>query len=204
MTIRKGEPWGAQGPLDQDGVIARTDAEVGAVLRTARHEGREPPMIGLLGGDLARTCGATGNDERLHGPEAQQLPVDVGEVLVDGVLHHFVAHVVARRRSWWRGPVLVVMNAQHLGRWNVAPRSHPNDGRLDVFDGDLSLGDRWKAWRRLPTGTHVPHPGIRQERTSGRQFDLARGMRVWVDGRPLGPARHLSVRCVADALTVVV
>lgn len=196
MTIKPGQAWGEPATLPDDAVIARGDREISMALDAARRDGHDFPTFGVLGGDLCRTVAGTG---RL----TTAFPVDVGEVLVDGVLHHFVAHLVARR-SWWRGPIVVVMNAQHLGRWNVAPRSHPNDGRVDVFEADLSIGDRWKAWRRLPTGTHVPHPGIRQERTSGRQFDLDRGMRVWLDGRDLGPARSLSVRCVADALTVVV
>lgn len=203
MTIRKGEPWGEPGSLPDDGHLVRSDAEISTLVAECRREHRDVPPLGLLGGDLARTCGATGSEDRLRGPEAQCLPVDLGEVLVDGVLHHFAAHLVARR-SWWHGRVVVVMNAQHIGRWNVAPRSHPNDGRLEVFDCDLDLGDRWKAWRRLPTGTHVPHPGIHVQRVKATQIDLDPGMRVWRDGVALGPARALSVRCVPDALSVVV
>ena len=37
------------------------------------------------------------------------------------------------------------MNAQWLGDWDLGPRSHPNDGLLDVTDGTLPFGDRWKA-----------------------------------------------------------
>ena len=48
-----------------------------------------------------------------------------------------VAHVVARGGGpWWRGPIVAVMNADRLGRWDVAPRAHPNDGRLDVVEVD--------------------------------------------------------------------
>jgi diacylglycerol kinase family enzyme len=120
---------------------------------------------------------------------------------VDGALHFFVAHLVARR-SWWRGSVVAAMNAQFLGPWDVAPRSHPNDGRLDLVEADLPLGDRWKARSRLRTGSHVPHPGIVERRVKAAQLDLAPGAQVWLDGERLGPARHLSIRCVPDALTV--
>lgn len=203
MTVRKGEAWGRPGPLPADGIVVRSDAEARQVVTAARRAGEAVPTLGLLGGDLARTCGATGAEARLHGPDAQTLPVDLGEVLVDGALHHFVAHLVARR-SWWRGRVVALMNAQYLGRWDVAPRSHPNDGRLDLLDADLSLGDRLKARSRLPAGTHLPHPRISERRVKAVQLDLPPGTDVWLDGVRVGPARALSVRTVPDALDVVV
>lgn len=203
MTIEKGRPWGEPGVLPADGIVVRSDAEVGAEVLAARRERRPVRPLGLLGGDLARTCGATGIEARLHGPEAQRFPVDIGEVLVDGTLRVFAAHLVARQ-SWWRGPIVLVANAQWLGRWNVAPRGHPNDGKLDHLVADLSLGDRLKARSRLRTGTHVPHPGIVERRTTGLQIDLDPGTRVWLDGVCVGAVRALSVRVVPDALTVVV
>lgn len=203
MPVAKGEPWGSAGPLAADGVLVHTDAEARAALEAARRDRRDPPELGLLGGDLARTCGAPGDEARLRSAQAQRLPVDVGEVLVDGSLHLFVAHLVARR-SWWRGPIIAAMNAQFLGRWDVAPRGHPNDGRLDLLEADLSLGDRWKARSRLPTGTHVPHPDIAERRVKAVQLDLAPGTVVWLDGVRLGPARALSIRTVPDAITVVI
>ncbi len=203
MTIAKGEPWGTSGALPTDGVIVRTDAEARAVVTAARSAKESFPPLGLLGGDLARTCGATGDESRLRSADAQTLPVDLGEVLIDGSLHLFVAHLVARR-SWWWGPVVVAMNAQFLGSWDVAPRSHPNDGRLDLLEADLSLADRWKARSRLPTGTHVPHPGISERRVKAVQLDLPAGTKVWLDGECVGAAHVLSIRTVPDALSVVV
>lgn len=203
MTVRKGQAWGGPGALPDEGVVVDSDLAARRIVTEARRANRPVPVLGLLAGDLARTCGATGGEARLRSPDAQRLPVDLGEVLVDGSLHHFVAHLVARR-SWWRGPVVAAMNAEYLGDWDVAPRSHPNDGRLDLFEADLPLGDRWKARARLRTGTHVPHPGISERRVKAVQLDLAPGTEVWLDGERLGPARALSIRCVPDALTVVV
>ena len=203
MTVGKGEQWGAPGRLPDDGVLVHHDGDARRAVTAARRAQQEPPMLGLVGGDLARTCGATGTEARLRSADAQRLSVDLGEVLVDGALHFFVAHLVARR-SWWRGRLVAVMNAQYLGPWDVAPRSHPNDGRLDLVDADLSLGDRLKARSRLASGTHVPHPGITERRIKAVQLDLDRGTRVWLDGECIGPARTLSVRVVPDALTVVV
>jgi diacylglycerol kinase family enzyme len=126
-------------------------------------------------------------------------------VLLDGRVRFFVSHVVVRGGSWWRGPVVVAMNAQYLGRWDVAPRAHPGDGVLDVLEVDstFGLGDRWKAWRRLPSGTHVPHPKIKVRRVPAVQLDVE-GRQVFLDGERQPPANALSIRLRPDALTVAV
>jgi hypothetical protein len=203
VTIEKGQPWGGPGTLPADGVLVRSDAEARGAVEPRRRAGEPLPTLGLLGGDLCRTVGGRGDEARIRSDEATVLPVDLGSVLIDGRQHWFVSHVVVRS-SWWRGRVVAIMNAQWIGRWDVAPRSHPNDGLLDVFDGDLSLDDRLKARRRLLTGTHVPHPGIVQRRTAAIQIDLDRPQPVWLDGERVATGRTLSLRLEPDALQVVV
>lgn len=203
MTVERGEEWGTAGPLADDGVVVRSDAEARRTVAEARKARRDPPELGLAGGDLWRTCGGR-DPERLRTPEARRVPVDLGVALVDGVLHPFTAHLVARR-SWWFGPLLVVMNAQFLGDWDMAPRGHPNDGRLDVLETAMPFGERLKARGRLSTGTHVPHPQITQRRVAAAQFDLDPRTDVWLDGeRVARGARGLSVRVEPDALLCVV
>jgi diacylglycerol kinase family enzyme len=128
--------------------------------------------------------------------------VDLGEALLDGRLHVFVAHLVARTRGW--GHALVAMNAQFLGSWVLGPRAHPNDGLLDIYQADLSLVDRLKVRARVRHGAHLPHPGIKERRTSAFQVDLGRPRPVYLDGERWGEARNLSLRVEADALVVVV
>ena len=201
--IEKGADWGQRGPLPADGVIVRSDAEARAVVTAARRAGEDIPPVGLLGGDLCRTVGGRGDEERLRREDATRLSVDVGAVLVDGRLHWFVAHLVVRR-SWLRGPLFGAFNAQWLGPWDVATRAHPGDGQLEVVEATLSVGDRLKARRRLPTGTHLPHPDIRVRRAEAVQHDVPRGHHVWLDGQRLATARALSIRVEADALRIVV
>jgi hypothetical protein len=198
MPISKGEGWGEPGSLPLDGVVVTSDSEASAALEEARRAGRPLPPLGLTGGDLCRTLGG-------RGALSTVVRCDLGEVLVDGRVRYFVAHVVVRGRTLWRGSATAVMNAQYLGAWDVAPRSHPGDGKLDVVDvaPSMSVGDRWKARRRLPSGTHVPHPAITERRVAAVQLDVA-GRRVLVDGRPVGGAASLSIRVEPDALTVVV
>ncbi len=203
MTIEKYQLWGEHGSLPAGGALVRSDSAARALAEQHRRAGTAIPALGLLGGDLCRTVGGRGDEARLRSPEAMVLPVDLGSVLVDGLQHWFVSHLVARR-SWWRGRIVAVMNAQWIGPWDVAPKGHPNDGLLDVLDGNLSFDDRLKLRSRLPTGTHVPHPGITQSRVAALQLEFERPTPIWLDGERIGSARSLSIRTEADALTCVV
>jgi hypothetical protein len=205
VTVEKGVAWGAPGPPPAGTVIVRSDAAARAALEQARRDRAPFPPLGLLGGDLARTLGGLGSEERLRDGPATVCTVDVGEVLLDGRVRYFVAHCVVRGRSWWRGPLVAAMNAQYLGDWDVAPRAHPGDGVLDVVEvaSDMGVGDRWKARRRLPAGAHVPHPKITVKRLAAVQLDVE-GLGVWLDGEKQPPASALSIRLQPDALTVVV
>jgi len=188
--------------LPEDGVVVSSDAAARAALEAARREGRSWPVLGLLGGDLARTLAAPGDEARLRSSEAMTFPVDLGQVLVDGRMHLFVAHVVARNRWWTRA--FVAMNAQWMGDWNLGPRAHPNDGLLDTYDARLPVGDLWKVRRRLPAGAHLPHPGVKERRSAAVQVELERPLPVWADGEQVDEGRVLSVRLEPDALRVVV
>lgn len=193
MPIRRGEPWGGQGDRPRHAPVASSDAEL------ARLDGAAGPVI-VAGGDLWRSLGApVGRDP------VQLLPIDLLDVTLDGAEHVAAAHVVARR-SWWHGPILGVMNVGSLGEWEVAPRAHPNDGRMDVVqvDAQMSVRQRRQARARLPLGTHVPHPAIvvRTQRQGSWRFD--RPMRVWIDGRPVGRARSIEATVRPDAMTVAV
>jgi hypothetical protein len=206
VTVRRGEPWGEAGDAPAGLVVVDGDAEARGVVEAARRAGDPVPALGLVAGDLCRTLGGRGDRSRMApGADGARAPVDLGSVLIDGRLHWFVAHLVARR-SWWRGPIVAVMNAEFLGDWDVAPRAHPGDGLLDVVTvaTGMSLTDRLRARRRLPAGAHVPHPAITIERRTAVQLAFDRPMPVWLDGVPAGEARNLSVRLETDALTCVV
>jgi hypothetical protein len=198
VTIRRGAPWGEPGTLPAGAPLARTDAEV------ARAIGSGP--VGLLGGDLCRTVGGTGDEERLRGPEAVRLPCDALRVDLDGRVLWAVAHVVVHgpphRGGPWRGPVHAVMNAQYVGRYDVAPRSHPNDGRADVISGNPSWRVRWAVLGRLASGTHLPHPELTERKLS--TWTSAVNGPIWVDGVRIGRVGQVSIEVVADALIVVV
>lgn len=202
MTIRKGEAWGTPGELPDDGVVVASDAEARRVLTEARRENRPYPTLGLAGGDLCRTLGGRGDAARLRSDEAMTFAVDLGEVLIDGRLHLFVAHLVAHTRWWSRA--FVALNAQWVGDLDLGPRSHPNDGLLDTYDARLPVTQLLAVRARARTGSHLPHPAIRERRVGALQVELARPLPVWLDGERVGHGRVLSLRLEPDALRVVV
>ena len=220
MIGERGPQWGLDfgeaGKIPADARIASSDAAANGIVAEARRANRAIPPVVLTGGDLARTLGVAAADGTTSASRAGEglaevkapfrstgvrMAVDVGAALVDGRLHWFVAHLVARR-SWWRGRLLVAANASFIGRWNAAPRSHPGDGRLDVFDADPPLTVRVAARRRLPAGTHVPHPRITQRRVAASQYDFDPGLDIYLDGVRLDRARTLSLRVEPAALEV--
>lgn len=208
MPIEKGRAWGAPGPFPFDGVVVGSDAEARAVIESARRERRPVPALGLLGGDLCRTLGGgdaggdRGGEGRLRSVGGVCFPIDLGEALIDGRIHFFVAHLVARSRLWTRA--FVAMNAQWLGALNLGPRAHPNDGLLDTYETRLPLTQVLAVRARAHHGGHLPHPAIHERRAAAVSTDFDRPLAVYLDGAAVGPARHISVRVEADALLVVV
>ncbi|MXW99377.1 MAG: hypothetical protein F4Y05_09475 [Acidimicrobiaceae bacterium] len=207
MIGERGPGWGVDfgvaGEIPADALAAGSDPAAARIVAEARRANLAIPPVVLTGGDLARTLGLAPARamSQPEGATGARFAIDVGAALVDGRLHWFVAHLVARR-SWWRGRLLVAANASFIGRWNAAPRSHPGDGRLDVFDADPPLAVRLAARRRLPSGSHVPHPRITQRRIAAAQYDLDPGLDVYLDGVRLGQARTLSLRVEPGALDV--
>jgi hypothetical protein len=209
VPISKGDPYGTPGALPDDAVIVRSDAQARDVVEAARRDRRPFPVIGLLGGDLCRTLGG-GRDagpgrereDRLRSTGGVCFTVDLGEALLDGRMHLFVAHLVARSRLWTRA--FVAMNAQWVGDWNLGPRAHPNDGLLDTYDCRLTVGQLPVVRKRLAHGAHLPHPGLKERRAAAVNVELEAPLVVRLDGVGVGSVTKIAVRSAPDALRVVV
>ena len=201
MTIRKGEPWGLSRPVPADAREVSSDAELADLATSARAAGADPPPVVLLGGDLYRTLGGTGDRRRLDDGTAMAFPLDIGVASLDGGGERvFAAHLIARRRRW-AGPFAVAMNAAWLGRFYLGPRAHPNDGLLDVTEGELPPTQRLLARSRARTATHLPHPALRTARSPSTELTFERPVPVRLDGRPAGRGRRILVRCEPDIVT---
>lgn len=132
-----------------------------------------------------------------------RVPVDLGVVTVDGRDHVFIAHAVFRTR-WWGGVFVVVMNAQWCGELDLAPRSHPGDGLLDITEGQLPIRQRRAARTRALSGSHLPHPGLSVRRASTEQVETGHRTMLLLDGVRVQRCSSASVRIESDAVEVYV
>jgi hypothetical protein len=199
--MRRGEPWGEQVQSPDFLRVVPTDRDAREWVVALRESGRAMQPVGLGGGDLARTLGG-GTPGRFPGTVVSA-PVDLLRVEADGETTWAVAHVVARR-GWWRGEVWAAMNAQFFGDLDVAPRSHPNDGKVDVLHvaTAMPLRARRQARQRARTGTHLPHPQLQATQVPSAVVVFERPLVVWVDGVRWRTTRQLTVTCEPDALPV--
>ena len=159
--------------------------------------------VGLIDGDLCRTISGPRSVIHIASVDAVTLSIDALMATFNEQSVVAVAHVVARRRRW-AGPVVVVMNAEFLGTWDVATKGHPNDGVADVVEGELPFIERLKARRRLPLGAHVPHPLITQRRMAAGSFQFAKPAKIFVDGQFAGSSTNLDFEVLPDAFEVVI
>jgi len=201
VTIRRGGSWGAAAAVPSELRVVPTDRDARAWVLAHRETDRPLKAVGLAGGDLARTVGG-GAPGRFAGT-VMTAPVDVLRIEADGRTTWAVAHVVARR-SWWRGDVWLAMNAQFLGEYDVAPRSHPNDGKVDVVHvlPGMSARARMQARRRARTGSHLPHPQLVVTQSASSSVSFDRPLVLWVDGVRWATTQHVTVTCEPDALII--
>lgn len=202
MTIKKGSEYGVQRPLPFDAPLASTDGELRQFVVAARLNGEPTITVGLLGGDLCKTLGGSGISDRLYGPDAITVPVDLVIAVLDGVEVPFVAHAIVGKP--FTKDSAMVMNAQWLGDLDFGPRAHPGDGLIDITTGSLGLRERRLARSRAKTGTHLPHPSLSARRTKSETLSFDRLRPICIDGHLNLHAQTISFSVLPDAFFVVV
>lgn len=216
--VRKGEPWGrpASGPAATE--VEGSDAEL-AVVAAAR-PGARVVFRPTPGSDLARAIG-------LHDPGSAALEVPIDGLRLDQrpeiAVNAVVLGTPPDRMRWWnrsfrigvtvdgrerfegRAVAVVIASGQYLRGLDVVPRGHPGDGRAEVQIYEPTRAERAAMRRRLPQGTHVPHPRIHE--LAGRRVEVrvqARPAPLEADGEPRGRVRGLSVEVLPEVLWLLV
>jgi hypothetical protein len=222
-SLRPGEPWGhaASGPPDVE--VAGDDADLAAA--ATRHGGALVQFLPSPASDLARALGLPPQDEQ--GAATTEVAIDALEIDADIALDFAVNVVVlgtppdrlrwsARAaditvrvdgRAWFSGraTTVVVANGQFLRRADLVPRGHPGDGWTEVQVYALPRRARTGMRRRLPTGTHVPHPDVRAGRARRVEVEIARRrLPVEVDGHRRGRTDRLAVTLIPAAVRLLV
>ena len=102
--------------------------------------------------------------------------------------------VECRRAGWFNGraTTVVVANGQFLRGTDVVPAATRATAGPRSRSTLCARAPR-RMRRRLPTGTHVPHPGVRSERAHRVRSRSPDAVPVEVDGRPQGRTGRLVV-----------
>ena len=178
--------------VDNDQTMAHTD-------RT--HE------IFLSGGDIARSLG---------NPVVPLIGSACTEVTIDAMQCDITTgnsqstRVIAASSivvgNFWKGRYLIVSNAGWLGDSNVAPRAHPNDGKVEMLTiaSHMSLRQRFLARRKMHTGTHLPHPDLSSSQRATHTIDRQNGELLMIDGKNAGDWTSISIAVQPDYWRVLV
>lgn len=194
MPVEKGQDWGRSGSLPPSAAVATSDQDAGRLV------GEGAATIGIEAGDLARTLGIRSPYDR-RSPK-QLVDVDAVKIVLDdgteytAVAHVVLGHPVVHRESF------AIMNAAFWSGRNIAPKAHPGDGRVDVVHLRLPAIDRVRAWNRMKTGSHVPHPMIKITRAKSGTVETGRRRPVWVDGRRVGQSVSVDYLVIPETVTV--
>ena len=219
--IKPGDEWGTPTDAAADIEIRGDDTELAASV-----EPTSPARLVRfypVGSDLARAVGlaeATSDRPPVRGIE---LPIDamttdlgvaINSVVIGTAPTRLRAHhrrhavtVVVDGRTLFTGSAttVVVANGQFVDGADLVPRGHPGDGRLEVQVYALAPGERRPMRRRLPAGSHLPHPRIVV--ASGRSIQISGLARAWpvlVDRRPFRVEQELTVTVVPGAIRLLI
>ena len=203
MVVHRGRNWGSIGTPDASLPVARDEAHAGQLIEQGTRE------FVLASGDLLRTVGASSPTPNCS---YRRLPIDLVKVrMVDrrgrSSDHLSMSHCLIRRRfvtgGVLFGPVTVICNSQYLHGRDVAPRGHPNDGKVELveFSEELSFRQRLLVLQRMRTGDHLPHPFIVVRQVFERVELNAKGF-VVIDGCRIGPRMVEFVEPIPDEVIV--
>jgi hypothetical protein len=215
--LRPGDQWGhaASSPPDLD--AAGDDADLASVAMSNR--GALVRFRASPRSDIARALGLGPASSGTTEVAIDTLAIDPDEAAVNAVVlgpppdrlrwSARASDITVRidGRPWFRGraTTVVVASGQFLRGADVVPRGHPGDGWAEVQVYALTRRARRPMRHRLPTGTHLPHPGIRTGRARRVEVEVAgRGLPVEVDGRRRARTTRLGVTLVPAAIRLLV
>ncbi|MFZ9355350.1 MAG: hypothetical protein ACO3BU_03850 [Ilumatobacteraceae bacterium] len=211
MTIEKGREWGELARVPHDVLVAADEARLAQVVGSHVRSGATRPLaVALVRGDLLTALGGAARRRVVVprvGDACRLLPCDAYEVTISHAKHSTttlaVSSVVIGSTT---RPACSLTSGGFLGRLNVAPNSHPNDGRADALVWSTSnLRTLIAIRRRMRRGDHLPHPDLEMSRGAAVRW-RAQGSsrRVVVDGRSYGRADAVAVTVRPDAFCLVV
>ena len=222
--IKPGEEWGRPTDETADVECHGDDQALAALIATGSRDSAAGRLVRFFpeGSDLARAVGVAdvSDDQPVRGIE---LPIDAISSDLGVAMNCVILGVSPTRlrpyhrrrpirvcvdgRELFSGPAttVVIANGQFVAGADLVPRGHPGDGRLEIQVYALAPGERGPMRRRLPTGSHLPHPRILA--TSGRVIEVDGLTRPWpvtVDRRRATVETRLDVSVRPGALRLLI
>ena len=208
MTIQKFGPYGTPVPHPSKLVVLRSDREIAQ--HFIAHEFATPCTV--TKGSIAHSLGVKGGSIHRGDDPGQQLTlVNIDLLRIDyrtktsgdSGLQLIVAGTLAVQRRSLFSACLLLSNSGLLHGRDILPRSHPNDGFVDVLEIDQRIKPRQRvlAWRRSKTGSHLPHPFLRVSRSSDFEWS-GRPSRMIADGVTYTGVVWLKCTVLADAMRI--
>jgi hypothetical protein len=159
--IVRGQPWGSPTFRTEQDLVVSNDI---AIARTSPQD----RMI-VISGDLTHSLGDP--PVPLVGAACTEVMIDSMNITLfidDKTQVQMRAASYVQVGNWLKGDLVLVTNAGFVKGRDIAPRSHPNDGFLDVMKlhATMSSQQRLLALRKSRTGTHIPHPLISTSRVT--------------------------------------
>lgn len=213
--IRRGEPWEqpSDAPIPPP-LVRGSDHDLAHAVAAGGRELRFEPRGSS---DLGRALGL--EPTRAGGGAASTVDVDLvhvaeGEVAVNSVVLGVAPHdlrrwhrprpvqieVDGRPLDVERATTVVLVNGGWLEGFDVAPRAHPGDGRLDLQVYAVSGRERRELRRRLATASHLPHPGITERRVRSVIVEFEEPRPCSIDGHAVDPRARLQVEILRGGL----
>lgn len=206
MTIAPRQEWGFEmetppGPWGE-----------GGELELARFvEGGATASFAVTRGVLYEVLGRP--KRAADGQRCRRLPIDMIDILLTNTsgenTRRFATDVVLRgspsRGSDLFGDVLVVSNVGRYRSVEFSPRSHPNDGRLEVLRvKGASLRERLIAFNRFRSHQFAGTASISVSHTASEDFEIPSGRVLLVDGVRIRDVVRCSLRVLADCTSVYI
>ena len=197
--IRRGQPWGEPSYMSDDVIIVENDLVLARTNPTNR--------VFLSGGDIARSLGQ---------PQVPSVGSACTEVTIDAMVCDIKSNdgestwIVAASSiivgNYWKGRHLIVSNAGWIGDSNVAPRAHPNDGKVEMLTmhSHMTLRQRFLARRKMNTGVHLPHPDLSSAQISTVVIESKGRELLVIDGDKISNWTSISLTVQPDYWRVLV
>ena len=206
MPFSPGSAGGFPSSVPKDLLQFRSDREIGIFLRDHDAKQIHATNIAYQKGDFIKVLGLEGVRNVDQCLRVILDAVSVEYVDVEGYSHQDVCigsfHIGNR---FLRGAISIVSNSGYWRGREVAPRSHPNDGKLDIVE--LSAAMKWAqrrmAWKKALTGSHLPHPLIQYSQGEFFQWS-GKNRRLVIDGKFVSQVQKVSCRVQSDCLELFV